>query len=37
MTDLKMKRALKKSKIFTALILLAVEVSPYTNFGCGVV
>ena len=35
-TDLHIKSALKKSKIFTAFNLLAVEVSSYTIFGRGV-
>ena len=37
MVDLHDKCAFRKSKIFTTFISSAAEVSPYTNFGRGVV
>ena len=36
MTDLHIKSSFRKPKIFTDMILLAVEFSLYSNFVCGV-
>ena len=36
MTDLPIKSPFRKPKIFTVMILWAVEFSLYTNFVCGV-